>query len=51
MTTPSPFDKYRNPDPRCTYPWEPGPVGYCASYACAVDEGHAVDAGAMGRGV
>lgn len=29
--------KYRNPDPRCTYPWSPGGAGYCWSFAHHVD--------------
>jgi hypothetical protein len=29
--------KYKNSDKRCTYPWEPGPCGYCWSYAHHVD--------------
>jgi hypothetical protein len=29
--------RYRNPDPRCTYPFEPSGVGYCCSYALYVD--------------
>ena len=32
------FDKYRNPDPRCGYPFTPDPCGYCWSYAHHVDE-------------
>lgn len=31
------FTIYLNPDPRCRYPWTPGPAGYCWSYACYVD--------------
>lgn len=31
------FEKYRNPDVRCKYPFEPCPVGYCWSYANNVD--------------
>jgi len=31
--------KYRNPDPRCTYPFTPDLFGYCWSYAIAVDHG------------
>lgn len=33
----TPFDKYRNPDPRCRYPFTPDPAGYCWSYAHHVD--------------
>jgi hypothetical protein len=29
--------KYENPDPRCEYPYDPSPVGYCWSYANHVD--------------
>lgn len=29
--------KYRNPDPRCTYPFDHSPAGYCWSYAHWVD--------------
>lgn len=35
--TPLVFEKYRNPDPRCTYPFTPEPCGYCWSYANHVD--------------
>jgi hypothetical protein len=31
------FGKYRNPDKRCQYPFEPNPLGYCWSYAHHVD--------------
>ena len=31
------FDKYRNPDPRCGYPFTPDPCGYCWSFAHHVD--------------
>ena len=31
------FDKYRNPDPRCGYPFTPDPCGYCWSYARHID--------------
>ena len=31
------FGKYRNPDPRCTYDFEPSAVGYCCGYAALVD--------------
>ena len=27
------WEDYRNPDPQCTYPWSPGPAGYCWSWA------------------
>ncbi len=33
----TPWDKYRNPDPRCRYPFTPEPLGYCWSYANHVD--------------
>ena len=35
----NPLLKYRNPDPRCTYPFESSFVGYCWSYANYVDDG------------
>lgn len=31
------FEKYRNPDRRCTYPFEPCAAGYCWGYANFVD--------------
>ena len=31
------FNRYKNPDPRCEYPFTPDPVGYCWSYANHVD--------------
>ena len=31
--------KYRNPDPRCTYPFDAEPCGYCWSYAVIIDLG------------
>jgi len=31
------FDKYRNPDTRCGYPFSPDPCGYCWSFAHHVD--------------
>ena len=31
------FDKYRNRDTRCGYPFSPDPCGYCWSYAHHVD--------------
>ena len=31
------FNRYKNPNPRCSYPFTPDPVGYCCSYACHVD--------------
>jgi len=31
------YDKYRNPDTRCGYPFEPCGAGYCWSYAHHVD--------------
>ena len=31
------FWLYRNPDRRCTYPFEPNALGYCWSYANFVD--------------
>lgn len=37
MPPDNPYEKYRNPDPRCTYPFTPDPVGYCWGYACHVD--------------
>lgn len=30
--------KYRNPDPRCRYPFAPKPLCYCWGYALCVDE-------------
>ncbi len=33
----SALEKYRNPDPRCSYPFEPCGAGYCWSYAHHVD--------------
>ena len=33
----NPFEKYKNPDPRCEYCFTPDPVGYCWSYANYVD--------------
>ena len=30
-------NKYKNPDPRCKYPFTPDPVGYCWSYANYID--------------
>ena len=30
---------YRNPDPRCCYPFELSPLGYCWGYAIDVDAG------------
>jgi hypothetical protein len=35
----NPFMKYKNPDKRCTYPFEPSLLGYCWGYATKVDEG------------
>lgn len=32
-----PFTKYKNPDPKCIYPFTNDPVGYCWSMACHVD--------------
>jgi len=32
------FEKYRNPDKRCGYPFTPDPCGYCWSYAHHVDD-------------
>jgi hypothetical protein len=32
-----PFEKYRNPDKRCQYPFGSGSLGYCCSYACHID--------------
>jgi len=31
--------KYKNPDPRCHYPFSPQPFGYCLSYRKDVDDG------------
>ena len=31
------YGKYRNRNPRCGYPFEPSPAGYCWSYAHHVD--------------
>ena len=31
------FDKYKNQDKRCGYPFSPYPCGYCWSYAHHVD--------------
>jgi len=31
------FEKYRNPDKRCGYPFSPDPCGYCWSFAHHVD--------------
>ena len=31
---------YRNPDPRCSFPWEPKYEGFCRAYADYID-GHA----------
>lgn len=31
------INTYRNPDPRCTYPFTCDPLGYCWSYANYVD--------------
>ena len=33
------FDRYRCPDKRCGYPFEPCAVGYCWSWANYVDDG------------
>lgn len=33
----SPYDKYRNDDKRCHYPFEQCGVGYCWGYATMVD--------------
>jgi len=35
----NPYLKYRNPDPRCKYPFTPDPLNYCWGYAEKVDEG------------
>ena len=38
MPKPKPgVEKYRNPDPRCKYPFEPKFAGYCWGYANHVD--------------
>lgn len=29
--------QYKNPDGRCTYPYDRGPLGYCWGYATYVD--------------
>lgn len=31
------INDYKNPDPSCTYPFTPDPLGYCWSYANHVD--------------
>jgi len=31
--------KYRNPDRRCNYPFDPSPLGYCWSFASYIDGG------------
>jgi len=31
------FNKYENPDARCSYPFELHPLGYCFSYALHID--------------
>ncbi len=31
------YEKYKNPDTRCSYPFDDCPVGYCWSYANYVD--------------
>ena len=33
------YFKYQNQDPRCQYPFENDPLGYCWSYAEWVDNG------------
>lgn len=40
------FEKYRNPDSRCLYPFTPDELGYCWGFAHAVDEDRKMD----GRG-
>jgi len=35
----SKYKKYKNPDKRCTLPFEPSPLGYCWYYADRVDTG------------
>ena len=30
-------NKYKNPDKRCTYPYDKSPVGYCWAYANHID--------------
>ena len=32
------YEKYRNPDKRCSYPWSDDAMGYCWTYAGKVDE-------------
>ena len=34
------FSKYKNPDKRCTYPFEPMSIGYCWGWASFVDGGN-----------
>ena len=34
------INTYKNPDPRCKYPFEPDPLGYCWSFAIHVDKKH-----------
>lgn len=31
------FEKYKNPDPRCRYPFTDSPLGYCWGWASYVD--------------
>jgi len=31
------YEKYRNPDPRCQYPFEPDIFGYCWTWATYTD--------------
>ena len=31
------INSYKNPDPRCTYPFTCDPLGYCFSYAHHID--------------
>jgi len=35
----NPYEKYRNANPRCTYPFRAEPLGYCCGWAMHVDGG------------
>jgi len=39
MITKNPYLKYKNPDSRCNYPFEPDAFGYCWGYATKIDNG------------
>lgn len=39
MKAKNPYLKYKNPDSRCWYPFEPDPLGYCWGYAQYIDMG------------